>query len=299
MFLAGSSVVVGKLILETFPVFLASGLRFAVSSLILLPIILRKEGKIIFTIDKRDWVILLMQAFTGVFLFSFLLLYGLRITGGIESGIILSTAPAVIGIISFVFLKERVDIIKGIGLAFSVIGLIAINLLGDVEQEGFGLWKLVGNLFVFIAVIGEALFTILSKFLSNKVSSVMIAASASFFGFIMFMPLSIYEAVHFDFSKTTFIDWLFIIYYGAFVTVISFILWFHGVQLVNGSTAAVFSSILPISSLLLSVIILKEPFMLGHIVGITSILSGIVFIVMYSKKDERKIVASEKRISTK
>lgn len=42
-----------------------------------------------------------------VFLFNIFLLYGVKSTGAVESGIITSTTPAMVGIISFLFLKER------------------------------------------------------------------------------------------------------------------------------------------------------------------------------------------------
>lgn len=77
MAIVGSSVVAGKLIVASFPV------------------------------SKREWAILFLQALTGVFLFNIFLLYGVKFTGSVESGIITSTTPAMVGIISFLFLKER------------------------------------------------------------------------------------------------------------------------------------------------------------------------------------------------
>lgn len=56
MTIVGSSVVAGKILIQTMPIFLASELRFLVASLILVPLLIYKEG--IPSLSKRDIVIL-------------------------------------------------------------------------------------------------------------------------------------------------------------------------------------------------------------------------------------------------
>ena len=69
-----------------------------------------------------------------------------------------------------------------------------------------------------------------------------------------------------------------IFYYAIVVTVIAFILWFQGVSKVPASTAAVFTGIIPISAVFLSVIVLSEPVSLRHIFAVFCVFLGIVFI---------------------
>ncbi len=94
----------------------------------------------------------------------------------------------------------------------------------------------------------------------------------------MFLPFAIFEARAFDFSRTTIADWLPVVYYGIVVTVIAFILWFRGISKVPASTAAVFTGVWPVSAVLLSYIILKEQFVVSHLLGIVCVLLGIGFI---------------------
>jgi drug/metabolite transporter (DMT)-like permease len=131
---------------------------------------------------------------------------------------------------------------------------------------------------VFGAVVGEALFTIFRKILSQAVSPLATATFMSVLGFFMFLPFSIYEACNFDFTAISLIDWLPIFYYAIVVTVIAFILWFQGVSKVPASTAAVFTGIIPISAVFLSVIVLSEPVSLRHIFAVLCVFLGIVFI---------------------
>lgn len=193
MAIVGSSVVVGKLLIASFPIFLGAGLRFAIASAVLLPMLISSE-KGIPTITRKDWMLLCLQTLTGVFLFTVFLLYGLKFTTAAESGIITSTTPAVLGLISFLFLKERLTWNKAIGIAFTLFGILAINLVGTSAGSERGADPLLGNLLVFGAVIGEALFTIFRKVASEKVTPLAGATLMSILGLLMFLPFALYEA---------------------------------------------------------------------------------------------------------
>lgn len=277
MAIVGSSVVVGKILIARFPVFLGAGLRFAIASVVLLPMLITRE-KGLPSIPRRDWSFLFLQALTGVFLFSIFLLYGLKWTTAAESGIISSTTPAVLGLMSFLFLKERLTWPKVTGIGFTLFGIIAINLIGTTASADRGTNPLLGNLLVMGAVVGEALFTILRKMVSDRVTPLASATVMSLLGLAMFLPFAIYEAQGFDFSRTTIAGWFPAIYYGIVVTVVAFLLWFRGVSEVPASTAAVFTGVWPVSAVLSAYVVLQEPFSLSHVFGVICVLVGIGFV---------------------
>lgn len=274
MIIVGSTVVVGKVITSSFPVFLASGLRFAISSMILLPMLLKANAGFP-ALRRKDVSILFLQSFAGNFLFSIFLLYGLRLTSAAESGIIIGTTSVVIGLISFLFLREKMAWSSSAGVVLATFGVVVINVLGGSLHVEQGSKPILGNLLVLGAVIGEALWTILGKVVSGKVTSLTIASLTSFFGLLMFLPFAIYEARSFDFSAVSTAGWIPIVYYGI-GTVGAYILWYRGVSKVSASTAGVFTGILSVSAIILSYMILKEPFLWSHWVGIFCVLLAIV-----------------------
>src|SRR5206468_3892744 len=94
MALVGSSVVVGKLLVAHLPVFLISGIRFAIASLILVPLaLLAARG--VPAIGARDLGVMALQAASRMFAFNALLLAGLALTSAAEGGIVTCTTPAV------------------------------------------------------------------------------------------------------------------------------------------------------------------------------------------------------------
>lgn len=290
MIIVGSSVVIGKLVIASFPIFLASALRFGLAVFILVPYLYLREGNLL-TFSKRDGVILGLQAFTGVFLFNVFLLYGLKFTSAAEAGIITSTTPAVVAILSFLFLKERLTLNKAVGIALVVFGILIINVLGDTLDSERGQYALLGNVLIFGAVLGEAAFTIFPKIASQSISPLRTATVMSVLGLLMFMPFALYEAFHFDFTQTTLMDWGLVIYLGVVVTVVAFLLWFGGVRQVMASEAAVFTGVMPVSAVLLSYLILGEPFAWAHVWGILFVVAGIGFLVR--KQRARTAVSHE------
>ncbi|NDI35301.1 DMT family transporter [Chengkuizengella sediminis] len=272
MFIVGSSIVVGKLMVQSIPVFLASGIRFGIASLLLFVILYLFEGGIP-KLTKKQFLILFLQSFTGVFLFSICLLYGVQYTSALDSGVITSITPMVIGLLSYILLKEKMNKSVIIAILFAVLGILVINITSE-EGTTKGLLPLWGNFLIFVAVIGESLFTVLGKYLSNKLSPLAISTFVAFFGFILFVPSSLYEATQFDFSQTTLIDWLYVLYFTIFVTVIAFFLWYSGVSKVSGNISGVFTAVIPVSTMFCSYLLLDEQFTLGHVIG--------MFLVMIS-----------------
>ena len=67
---------------------------------------------------------------------------------------------------------------------------------------------------------------------------------------------------------------------GVVVTVAAFLLWFAGVERVEGSLAGVFTGLLPVSALVLSYVWLGEVFLFNHVIGCALVLGAIALVVM-------------------
>ncbi len=284
MAIVGSSVVAGKLILSSFPIFLASEFRFIIATLILIPLLLWQEKRIP-VIKPKVLFILFLQALTGVFLFNIFMLYGLKFTTAIEAGVITSTLPAVIGVISFLFLKERLTVKKITGIIFAVIGVLLMNMISGGTSS---VNSLLGNSLILGAVLTEALFITLGKSVSSKVTPLAISTMMSLFGLILFLPFAIYEARNFTFSTVGIMDWLNILYFGVVITVVAFLLMYQGLSKVSASSAGVLTSMLPLSTVILSFLILKEEILFSHVLGMLFVLAAIFILSKESTTEEKE-----------
>jgi drug/metabolite transporter (DMT)-like permease len=104
------------------------------------------------------------------------------------------------------------------------------------------------------------------------------AVLASVLSLALFLPLGLYQAIGLDFSSVGFVGWASVVHYGAFVTALGYLLWFGGLAKVPASTAGVFTGVLPVSAVLLSYLVLGEPFSWAHPVGMACVLAAILLI---------------------
>ncbi|MGM1022404.1 MAG: DMT family transporter [Bacillota bacterium] len=277
--IVGSSVVAGKLVVMRLPIFLSQSASLAVALLFLVPIVLIRH-KYSLRISKRDALILLIQALVGMFLFRVLMLYGLTYASASESGILTSLTPAIVALLSYVLLREKITLRPGLGIACSLLGVLALQW-PHISVLWFSAPKttsFIGMLLVLSAVFGESALTVLRKMLSSHVSSLLGTMYITLFSFVMFLACSFGEARQFNFNHVGAGEIGLVLYYGIFVTALAYVLWFRGVSRVPASTVAVYTGCIPVSTLLLSYIILREPFSFAHLAGAGFVSLGIMLI---------------------
>ncbi|MBN2049775.1 MAG: DMT family transporter [Spirochaetales bacterium] len=277
MLFTAAHVVAGKVVTSVFPIYFASGVTlFTSAALFFLYLSLQKSS--VPRLDRRSFLLILLQAFAGIFLFRIGILKGLSYTGAMEGGIILSSTPMVIALLSFFLLREALTWRKIIALGLSIGGIMIINLL-QVEVAGSKDHILLGSLFLSGAVFGEALFTVLRRIIGQKVRPVTNAAYTALMGALFFLPLMIRDIPQTAAGNFTAADWLILFFYGTAAPMAAFVLWFSGVSGSSGSTAGVFTAILPLGTILLSALFLGETLQGYHTLGTVCIVAGIVLVV--------------------
>lgn len=275
MVIVGSSVVAGKLVLVELPVFSALAIRFLIASIIAAPIIKAKEGGLP-RLRTGTWGILCLQALCGVFLFNAFLLYGLKLTDAASAGIITSTSPAVMGAMAWIIFKERLKVRVVAGIFLSVSGILALT--SDTWLGARGDYSLAGNALVFAAVVSEAFFLLLRKTISEPLSPYAMAAIMSLLGLFFFAPCAAVEIGAAGLPPISGGTWLVLAYYGAFISVIAYFLWFRGVVDTPASTAGIFTAVMPLSAVLLSGLVLGEAITSLHALGCLLVLAGVYLI---------------------
>nr|WP_243734961.1 DMT family transporter [Paenibacillus turpanensis] len=275
MLIVGSFVPVNKAITESFPVFLASGMRLGLGFVLLLPLVWRRVGHFP-RLALRDHGVLFAQSFFGVFLFSILLLVGLKQTSALEGSIIMGTTPVVIGLLSVILFKERFSMQQGFAVGTAIAGTLLIQVFGASGHGGGASGTWIGNLLVFGAVVGEAIFMTFGKLVAKGTPPMVIALFTSMYGTLLFLPFAIWEAMTFSFTKASTVDWALILYSGAIVTALAVVLMNMGTSKLPAMTAGVFSALMPLSAVLISALFLHEPLQFYHIGGLMLIITGVM-----------------------
>ncbi len=254
MSLVGSYVALSKPLVAALPVLLLAWLRFAIGVLAMPHWLIKPPGEPPMTPATQKLVFL--ESFLGNFLFSICMLYGVSMTSAVSAGVILASIPAVVALLSWLFLHERISlrVWAAIACAASGIGLLA-SAGQPVAAQDASLW---GNAFVFGAVVCEAAYAVIGKKLTGALSAKRITALINLWGFVLMTPMGLYLALQFDFRGIAVSSWLLLLFYALAASVGTVWLWMTGLKSVPAAKAGVFTVMLPISAALVGVLALGE-----------------------------------------
>ncbi len=285
MVLVGSYVVVAKNLTEQLPVFFTIGIRFLIATPVFFLIIkLRKEK--FPKLTRKDLWYLFLQSATGIFLFNIFLFYGLKYSKGVEAGIVLSLSPALVAILAYFLLKEKIGFNKVIGVVLTIMGIITINLNNILGTgDGFASFQLLGVILILGVAFCEALFTIFGKYNSGNMSPYQLSYAITLIALVLFLPIFIIEAINVDYTIFTLQLIFSLTYYIIFTGIISYVVVYYALKHLEASVAGVLTGLIPISGILLSIFFLGETVSAMFVLG-----AAISLIGMYitTKKEHKK-----------
>jgi len=275
----GVNVISGKLLIHYFPIFLLLMMRFAIGWVGMVGIayfnklsLQRVYRNFLFLSSKDKWL-LIFQAACGGFLFNVFILYGMKTTSATAAGIISSITPIMIFGLSAIFLNEKINLQKWLAIMVVILGLLVLNL---GKTSGTMSNALLGNFLVFLAVIPEALFTILSKSVGKKISAMEAVILVNFFNLILFMPFAIFSLRSFNFQAIHAKLWGQVLIYGISGGIMFFLLWYRGLTKISANIAALFTGIMPVSTAILAFLFLGEAIHWSDLMGMTLVIIAIL-----------------------
>lgn len=261
MSLVGSYVALSKPLAAMLPVFLLAWLRFGLGGLAMLHWLRKPANEAPMTRQTRQ--LLFLESFLGNFLFTICMLFGVSMTSAVSAGVIMAAIPAVVSLLSWVFLGERVGWRVGaaIGCAVAGIALLALNAsetAANAANPAASQQALYGNLLVLGAVLCEAAYAVIGKKLTAAVSPKRITALINAWGFALMTPMGLYYATRFDFAAVTWNIWALLVFYALAASVWTVWLWMTGLKSVPAAQSGVFTVMLPISAALVGIGVLGE-----------------------------------------
>ncbi len=281
--LAGSSVIVGKLAvreISTF-IFVCGGLTVALATLVPFRVASIKRT---WRMGVREWALVFVQGGSGIVLFRVCLLSGLRIAPAFEAGLVMSFGPLVFALQAGVILREKIPGRVWFAACLAVCALLITRLDGF---RRFGDSPVGGYLWFGGAVFFEALLSIVRKKSDHKRPALDHAIYVIFAGWVLSAPLAVIEAIGHPFPGREAI--LPTLYYGVMATALAYAFWSAGTKRLRGSVVGVVSTLIPLSSMLFSVLLLNEMLTMARAIGGTLALLAMVVAVT---RDRSRPVAS-------
>ena len=231
---------------------------------------------------RKDWLGVLWLGFTGYYLASFLDFAGLAYISASLERLILYLNPTLVLLLGLVLYQRRVAARQMTGMAISYCGVVLvfgheITLQGQGEAAASTAW---GALLVFLSAVSYAIYLVYSGEMVRRLGSLRLVGLAStvacllcLLQFALLRPLSA-AAVAPE------VIWLSLLN-ATLCTAVPVLMVMMAIERIGASLAAQTGMVGPLSTILMGVVILGEPFTAWVAAGTVLVIAGI-FVVTRS-----------------
>lgn len=246
-------------------------IRVGVSMILFWLLYLIKPGKI--KIAKEDRIRFLLCALTGIAINQLLFLKGLSLTQPIHAALLMLITPILIVFIAAWILRERLGVLKAIGLALGISGALVLILAKEHSVNGDQI--ILGDILIIINAVSYTIYFILVKPLMVKYNPVVVVRWIFTFGFFVILPFGWTEFKEIPWQQYNAIDYTslgLIVFTGTFL---AYIFNVYGIKLLGASIAGFYIYTQPIFAAIIAMLFLHEALTLYKIVAAILIFTGV------------------------
>jgi len=274
-FLWAISFVATKIALGVIPPLTVVSLRLFIAALCFLPVL--ATGGRWATVAKGP---VLLRLF-GLSLFGAGLHYGfqtvgLQTTNASNASVYVATGPITILLLAVVFLGEKLNLRKLLGIAIAVAGVITV--MGPAKLAGFELaGNLLGDLLVFISIVMWGCFTVFGKKVTDFLGALTVTASVTLIGASWMVPVGLFEMYRtgFGLGEVTPAAWAAVAYLGIGCNFVAVLLYFTALGRTESQKVGVYLYSIPPMTAVVASLVLHEPITLGLVVGTVLVIAGV------------------------
>lgn len=222
---------------------------------------------------RHSWPAILLLALLGIAAFNTLAYSGLQYTEAINAFLLQSLMPVLIVLLSFLVFRERVTRMQSLGILVSLSGAVLIIARGDLGVL-LSLSVNRGDLLVFSAIACYAGYTVLLR-KRPHVHPLSFICTIFWVGSIILIPVYLWEALTVASLVLTPANLMVIGYVMVFPSIVSYLCYNRGVEVVGANRAGLFIHLMPVFGSTMAVLFLGESFSWYHAAGIMFIGAGI------------------------
>jgi drug/metabolite transporter (DMT)-like permease len=222
---------------------------------------------------RSEWK-LMAAGLCGVTLFFLFQNIALSYTLAANVSVLISVAPLFTALVSRLFLNEKLKANYFLGFAAAITGIILIAFNGSLVLK----LNPLGDLLSVLAALVWAFYSVLVKKISSQQTSLLaVTARVFFYGFLFLLPTLPLFNFHLGLLRLASLSSLFnLIFLGIVASAMCFFTWNYAVDLLGPVKTSVYIYIVPIVTVIASILILDEKITPVSGIGIGLILIGMV-----------------------
>jgi drug/metabolite transporter (DMT)-like permease len=225
--------------------------------------------------DRRDWPRVALLGFLVVPVNQGFFLFGLVHTTPSHASLLYALTPLVVFLLARGLLRERTPWSALLGIATAFAGVLLILTERGLRHE---IAVLKGDLLILVAVVGWALYTVLSKPLLARYDAMAVTTGAIVSGTVMSLPALLIPGAIPPLASIAPPVWAAILYLAIGTSVIAYPLWLYALRHLDAAKVAIASNTQPIITGVLSWIFFRERFTAVFLVGAFLIMAGVTWV---------------------
>lgn len=247
-----------------------------------LPVVILMGGWLLMTdrggtwqLLRQDWPKVLVMSLLCITVYHLAMNTGeTRVPGGTAS-LIVALSPAVSAVLSAIFMRERITLLKLGGLVVSFAGLVIVVVMG--EGVHFNMHDLYYYLLVLLAACVWGCYSVVGQSVLRRHSQTRVVATTLTIAglpLVALAPLDSWpRAVTWPASV-----WWSVAFLSLLCTAGAYVVWLNGIRHLGAARVQSFNYLIPLFAVLSGVVLLGERFGWGQAMGGVLILAGVVAI---------------------
>lgn len=236
------------------------------SSIFLIPFVWKdlKTGRKVF----KDILVFVPLALLGAFPAQVIMTWGTQYSLASNAAILTLTLPVITALFAFLMLKEKMNRTRWISFIIAIIGVILCST-GDIKQMDFSSKYAVGNLLIFLAILGNSYYNVGIKKIADRYTAMELVFYTYVIMVVFLTPLVLYyERDVFAriplFTKQTWIGMSLLTFFHNFL---SMILFFRALKVLDAIQVALSNYLITFIGLPVAAIWLGEKLNASAIIG--------------------------------
>ncbi|MBV8925501.1 MAG: DMT family transporter, partial [Bradyrhizobium sp.] len=260
---AGNAIV-GRLAAGHIPPVTLAFLRWSVAFMLILPFAWKHL--------ERDWPairgklgIMILISVIGISMFNTLQYWALEYTQALNTLLLQSAGPLIVAVWSLILLGVRLTRAQAIGVLLSLCGVLVILMHGDLTALSHIRFNK-GDLIFLVAMVIFSLYSVLTL-KRPAIHGLSFATFTFAAGAACLIPLLVWELLTRPPAALNAQNLLTVAYVSVFPSIVAYLCFNRGVQLIGANRAAPFFHMVPVFGSVMAIVFLGEHPQLFHLIG--------------------------------
>lgn len=269
----GGAFIAGRHLALQLPHFVAATGRFVFASVVLVAYTTRALPGW-WRLTRRQLGATLALGATGVFAYNYFFFGGLAHVPAGRASLIIATNPIVTFLVMAALYGQRMRPVQVAGVALSLAGVALVVSRG---QWGAALSAAVGigEALIFAAVLSWVAYAVIARLALGGLSPLVATTWSALWGTLMLAVPGLWQWTAQAQAAPDTLSWLAMLYLGVLGTAVAFVWYFEGIARIGPARTAVFTNLVPVSAVALSMLLLGEQPPLSSLVGGLMVIAGV------------------------